>query len=231
MAITTYKKGSREYLAPNFQAFEFDCNCSRCTETPVDDRLPVILQKISDNFGNKPVHITGPYRCPEHNAEIKNASPTSLHMYGKAVDIWIEDVAPAEVAKFAESIGVKGIGLYEARDCGDDFVHIDTRTRKSFWYGHKQAYRSTFGGAPEEPKEERKTYTMQLSRLEMGCKGEDVKPLQILLNGKGYSCGQYGADGDFGKATRTAVVRFQEDHRLTGDGIVGPATWKALLDI
>jgi lysozyme len=36
-------------------------------------------------------------------------------------------------------------------------------------------------------------------------------------------------DATFGRFTRTAVLRFQASHRLAGDGIVGPATWKQLL--
>jgi peptidoglycan hydrolase-like protein with peptidoglycan-binding domain len=57
----------------------------------------------------------------------------------------VDGVAPAEVAKYAESIGVLGIGLYETAKDGH-FVHIDTRDYKSFWYGQAQASRTTFGG-------------------------------------------------------------------------------------
>ena len=48
----------------------------------------------------------------------------------------VEGIHPSEVAKFAESIGILGIGLYETNSDGY-FVHIDTRTTKSFWYGQK----------------------------------------------------------------------------------------------
>ena len=54
-------------------------------------------------------------------------------------------MAPREVAKYAESIGVLGIGLYETSADGF-FTHIDTRDYKSFWYGQACAARSTFGG-------------------------------------------------------------------------------------
>ena len=37
-----------------------------------------------------------------------------------------------------------------------------------------------------------------------------------------------GIDGEFGAATEVAVSRFQADHRLAVDGIVGAQTWSAL---
>lgn len=222
MAIKTYKKGSTEKLAENFRAYEFDCSCSRCKQTLIDTELVEILQKIRDHFGAK-VFVTG-YRCPEHNAEVANAATKSKHMLGMAADIDVEGVAPAEVAKYAESIGVPGIGLYEKKDCGSDFVHIDTRTTKSFWYGHKQAKRTTFGGAPEE-----KTFTLTLRQLRKGSEGDDVKALQQLLIANGENCGGKGADGIFGVNTEAALIHYQCDHSLKGDGIAGPDTMGTLL--
>jgi flagellar capping protein FliD len=43
-------------------------------------------------------------------------------------------------------MGIKGIGLYETSKDGF-FVHVDTRTSKSFWYGQAQASRTTFQDA------------------------------------------------------------------------------------
>ncbi len=64
--------------------------------------------------------------------------------------------------------------------------------------------------------------------LRMGSKSSDVKTLQNALIAHGYSCGSTGADGDFGQGTYNAVVKIQNDHGLSADGIVGPATWNAL---
>ncbi|MDS0526633.1 SH3 domain-containing protein [Clostridium sp. SHJSY1] len=64
--------------------------------------------------------------------------------------------------------------------------------------------------------------------LRMGSKGEEVKRLQNLLISKGYSCGPYGADGDFGQGTYDAVVAFQKANSLEQDGVVGTDTWAAL---
>lgn len=85
----------------------------------------------------------------------------------------------------------------------------------------------------EEPKEEKKESNPAagLPMLRKGSKGDCVRALQILLIGYKYSCGAYGADGDFGPATYDAVRRFQKANGLGVDGIVGPLTWAKLLGV
>ena len=53
--------------------------------------------------------------------------------------------------------------------------------------------------------------------------------LQTLLIARGFSCGETGADSDFGSATKAAVINFQRANNLGTDGIVGPMTWKKIL--
>lgn len=85
----------------------------------------------------------------------------------------------------------------------------------------------------EEPKKDNNSadYTIGMDYLRKGDKGEAVKALQILLIGRGYSCGDRGADGDFGTATDTAVRAFQKENGLTVDGVVGKDTMSKLLGI
>lgn len=64
--------------------------------------------------------------------------------------------------------------------------------------------------------------------LMRGMRGDDVKEVQQALVRAGYSIGPAGADGDFGRATETAVVEFQRDHGLDVDGEVGNDTRKGL---
>ena len=71
-------------------------------------------------------------------------------------------------------------------------------------------------------------FTMEMRNLKKGCKGEDVKALQILLIGRGYSCGTAGADGDFGNGTDKAVKAYQKAKGLTADGIAGKNTMGSL---
>ncbi|WP_394542666.1 C40 family peptidase [Priestia aryabhattai] len=63
--------------------------------------------------------------------------------------------------------------------------------------------------------------------LRTGMKNNDVKELQQVLKQKGYF--KNGTTTTyFGSATKQAVVNFQKANRLATDGVVGPATWKAL---
>lgn len=72
-------------------------------------------------------------------------------------------------------------------------------------------------------------FNLEAVVLRRGMKGEKVEALQILLIGKGYSCGSAGADGSFGPATENAVLLYQEDHDLEPDAQVGPMTLGSLL--
>lgn len=233
MAIQTYKKGMGTKLSKNFMVYEFRCGIGRpcsCTTTLIDDKLVEILQKIRDHFGAS-VTITSGHRCASYNKSVDGATG-SYHTKGMAADIVVDGHKPAEVAKYAESIGVLGIGLYET-DKDGHFVHVDTRTVKSFWYGQAQAKRATFGGAPaasttpaQAPKE---TCTVKLPVLSKGDEGESVRSLQRLLVGHSYSVGNSGADRKFGSATENALKRFQKDHKLTENGKSDAETWAALL--
>lgn len=78
-----------------------------------------------------------------------------------------------------------------------------------------------------KPKGGSSKVTVTLDTLRNGSKSDNVKALQILLNGLGYSCGT--ADGDFGSKTLTAVKNFQKAKGLKQDGVVGAKTWAAIL--
>ena len=56
--------------------------------------------------------------------------------------------------------------------------------------------------------------------LRLGSKGEQVKEIQEFLG--------IPADGHFGPQTERAVVLWQQNNNLLGDGVVGPKTWEAM---
>lgn len=60
--------------------------------------------------------------------------------------------------------------------------------------------------------------------LQKGDSGSEVKTMQTMLIKCGYSCGKYGADGDFGSGTETALKSFQKAYKLEVDGKYGTAS-------
>ena len=68
-----------------------------------------------------------------------------------------------------------------------------------------------------------------LPLLRYGDKGEYVRSAQLLLIGRGYSCGWYGADGEIGQDTYNAIIAFQRASGLQQDGIIGAQTWARLI--
>lgn len=68
------------------------------------------------------------------------------------------------------------------------------------------------------------------STVQKGSKGDDVKIVQNLLLKNGADLGKWGADGDAGAATETAIREFQSKNGLAVTGIVEPnsSTWYTL---
>lgn len=254
--VKTYAKGKSVQLSTNFRSTEFDCHGSGCcSQTLIDDKLVEYLQKIRDHFG-KSVIISSGYRCEKHNKSVGGAT-ASKHKQGMAADIMVTDVKPAEVAKYAESIGILGIGLYETNKDGF-FVHIDTRTSKSFWYGQGQAYRSTFGGAPVDNNASYKS--VSVLRWQCSAMADGFKFPKYGADGAwGAECEAVAtkaicrkctwpwknknltklvqevvgvtADGKFGNDTRNAVIKWQAANGLVADGAVGINSWKKILKV
>ena len=97
-------------------------------------------------------------------------------------------------------------------------------------YGYgRPAYDEAVKHEPDVVEEE--VCSVNVKVLKKGCKGNDVKSLQILLIGYGYSCGTAGVDGDFGNATANAVKAYQNYNSLEVDGVCGPKTWSKLLGV
>lgn len=214
--MQTYYRENNTKLSANFTSREFNCKCGKCKTTLIDSQLVRYLQLIRNHFG-KPVTLNSAYRCADHNRAV-NGSGKSKHLTGQAADIVVRGVEPKEVAKYAESIGVKGIGLY------DTFTHIDTRGTKAFWYGHEQEYRDSFINPSNSPtKPEVATVskiTIELPTLRKGAVNNYVNVLQALLG--------IFIDGVFGKDTEEAVKAYQKKNGLAADGVVGAKTWTEL---
>lgn len=122
------------------------------------------------------------------------------------------------------------IGLYigngkviEAAGTRQGVIKSDVTDNKWTYWGELKAVDYGYPvSSPSTPP------TVERPTLRRGDKGDAVILLQSELIRLGYPLPKYGIDGDFGKETEMAVKQFQQDNRLTADGVVGPKTWKAL---
>ena len=240
----TYKKGTVVKISENFNSTEFDCHGKGCCrETVIDLEMVDILQEIRNHFG-KAVTVNSGYRCKVHNKNVGGAAK-SKHLSGMAADIVVSGVEPIEVAKYAESIGVKGIGLY-SWGC-----HIDNRDTKGFWYSAAQEPRTTFGGVPEvsiSVSEWQKAAVADGFKFpKYGCDGkwgseceavakQAVCKKRLIYKYKNLTkiiqeAVSVDVDGKFGNDTKNAVIKWQKFMGLIADGVVGYNTWKKILGV
>ena len=116
-----------EKISPHFGVWEFKCRDN--SRVIVLDKALVELLEIIRLHYNKPLHVNSGYRTVQYNASLKNSSPQSQHILGKAADIWLNDVSPKQLYSWLDSSypNSLGIGIY------DTFVHVDVREGKSRW--------------------------------------------------------------------------------------------------
>lgn len=122
-----------------------------------------------------------------------------------------------------------------AGDCVSRRVY--TLNPSKYDFGHPK-FAAVSGETSDEPQEEPKAeekrtpvyeYSVKLPLLKLGSTGYAVKSMQQLLIAKGYTCGGYGADGEFGTGTLISLKNFQDMNGLDVDGECGGDTWKKLI--
>ena len=124
-------------MTKNFKLKEFKCKCGCDMPLEVYEniiKLASQLQFLRDYTG-RPITVNSGYRCPEYNAKISGSSKKSQHMLGKAADITIQSLKPAEVFMIIEDLIDMGhmlqggLGLYVKKA----FTHYDIRKTKARW--------------------------------------------------------------------------------------------------
>lgn len=109
-------------------------------------------------------------------------------------------------------------------------VHLDDELARLDWAGFARGYNGPSYRQNRYDEKLAAAYQFHIAGgsrsanplpvLSMGDEGDYVKTLQSALG--------ITADGDFGPATKVAVMAFQTKNQLTADGVVGKNTWAAL---
>lgn len=94
--------------------------------------LPMFLGKLDqlrEAYG-KAIHVTSGSRCAAHNRAV-GGSAGSQHLLGNAADLVVTRRDRDLLARFAEEVGLGGIGV------GETFVHVDDGPRRRWTYETK----------------------------------------------------------------------------------------------
>ena len=122
--IYSLKTDGNKSISANFKVKEFACKDKSDTIVLHEPFVRDKLQKIRSHF-SAAVILNSAYRTPEHNRR-EGGATNSYHVKGRAFDIVVMGKTPTEVARYAASIGIKGIIQYNS------FVHVDSRAVK-YW--------------------------------------------------------------------------------------------------
>lgn len=100
---------------------------------------PIVLDILRGILGyyeawnwNSPIIITSGYRTSGTNGKLKaeGAAKNSMHLYGKAVDLYMQKIPVAHLAQLGMHFQRGGVGFYPQRG----FVHLDSGRLRS-WKG------------------------------------------------------------------------------------------------
>lgn len=152
---------------------------------------------------------------PELAADPKNASKIATWYWENRVP----DQAKEDVRAATHAVNGKYNGLEDRERRFEDWQ------RKLTPQVMERLSNGSVGQPAEAPS------AAQGRALKEGVQGEDVRMLQANLARLGYTDAQGQAlhtDGQFGPGTRHAVERFQRDHQLAADGVVGAKTQDAI---
>ena len=117
--------------------------------------------------------------------------------------------------------------VIEARGVMYGVVKTKYNSRDWKYWGYMDLYYDYSGHSDGTITES--VQTLGYRNLRKGDVGSDVKELQtLLLRWKSTCLPKFGADGEFGSETRSAVKAFQDAHNLEVDGIAGKQTYAAL---
>lgn len=121
-------------------------------------KLEALLSQVRTLYPEaRSIHIISGFRTPAYNSEIGNETDTSLHLYGKAADFWIEGWPPNNLMDDVDrnkridvydgeyliglvraleargDVAAGGASAYRWTESHGPYVHVDTRGSAARW--------------------------------------------------------------------------------------------------
>jgi len=106
---------------------DFACKC--CGMIVVSPKLISKWSRLVELVDHKLIVVHSGYRCPAHNAN-EGGSPTSLHMFGMAIDFHIEGMVLDDMYEICRQ-EFYGVGRYPKWN--NPGLHCDVRETRKEW--------------------------------------------------------------------------------------------------
>lgn len=173
-----------------------------------------------------------PFTSPVWGWSAENSVSNSNHLAGTSLDAWapIRPMGAYTMPRNELDAVNRGLQLYPEVFWGrswnyPDEMHFQMRYREGDPRNDVGVQRILGGNPSPTPTP---APTVSRPTLRRGSTGGDVTYLQALFNRAYPAYSRLVVDGDFGPATEAVAREFQRRANLGVDGIVGPATWRAL---
>ena len=122
--IKIFEKGKDNFITAHLKQYELDCHCDSplCRVTLFHTKIGELFEVFRSEIG-RPLIINSAFRCPHHNAGLKNSSTKSYHQAGMALDIKKPD--RLDFVKFVQLAApiFPCMIHYEI----EQFIHVDVR--------------------------------------------------------------------------------------------------------
>lgn len=120
-------------LTEHFAARELACrHCGRIPSLAVMQETAEWLERVREQLGGYPMHVTSGCRCRVHNRAVGGAT-NSQHIYGMAVDFVLRGLSIPETQERGERLWVegliRGLGTYRS------WTHADRGPAGRRWEG------------------------------------------------------------------------------------------------
>ncbi len=107
---------------------DFYVNESMQMDIALLNLLNTLQTLLAKERGYQPIMVLSAYRTKATNERLKGTACNSMHLYGKAIDIYIPGVRTENLASFGHQLRCGGVGTY----LQSGFVHFDTG-RVRYW--------------------------------------------------------------------------------------------------
>lgn len=167
-------------------------------------RLAVLLARISDHFGGRPIRIVSGFR-----EAAGYTNQTSRHIVGRAADIQVRGVPRRIVWDYCRSMAHTGCGFYPR----SVFVHVDARRRHAQWVDWSAPGRRPRYGTLRRPYRRWERRHPKRRRVGRHIKHPDAVPMVVsVVDAKGRVVHTVDPDQDI-KELQQAIARAEQQSR------------------